>query len=154
MKYLRMLENSMIVVFFLAGVVVNLIGIGIRFFPSIPQYWVPETYTILFLTAIFIGFGTALRDRKHIIIDVVDRFTSKSVQTFLTLVSYVVSIVFGVLFLLSGYFIVMKTIDQGQTTADLGIPIWITYLVMPVSGLLILVHLIHLIIRHFGKEGE
>ncbi|MUV37147.1 hypothetical protein JNUCC1_00953 [Lentibacillus sp. JNUCC-1] len=152
MKYLRIIENNLVVIFFLLGVITNLIGIALRFFPSIPQYWVPETYTLLFLIAIFIGFGTALRDGKHITVDLANRFTSKTVQSAMMLLSYLLSLAFGVLFMVSGYFIVVKTFKQGLTTPDIGLPVWITYLIMPITGILILIHLINFIVKHFRKE--
>lgn len=147
MKYLRFIENNLVTIFFLLGVLVNLVGIALRFFPSVPQYWVPETYTLLFLFAIFIGFGTALRDGKHIIIDIIDRYTSFTTQKIITLVSYLISLAFTILLMISGYFIVVRTFEQGLTTADLGLPVWLVYSIMPLSGLLMSIHLIYLILK-------
>lgn len=153
-KYLKKIEDNLVVILFLLGVIVNLVGIALRFFPSIPQHWVPEAYTLLFLTAIFIGFGTAIRDKKHIFIDIIDRITSPSLQSWITLLSYIISTAFVVLFLISGYSIVVNTFNQGLTTDDIGLPVWITYLVIPLAGLLMLIHLINLIIKRWKKEEE
>ena len=71
MQILAKIENAFTWIFFSAGIAVSLYSVFMRYVMGSSQSWATEIYTMLLVWAIFIGFSTALRDDKHIAIDMV-----------------------------------------------------------------------------------
>ena len=140
MKWFHKLENAVAFLFFVLGVAVSLYGGFMRYVIQHSQSWTSEIYTFMLVWAIFIGFGTALRDGEHIAIDLLyDRLPlalKKAVNVFVLLVG----LAFSLFFIISGGQMVMTAFGQGIQTIDVGMPIWIPYLIMPLGGILLFIH--------------
>lgn len=153
MKLLKKVENSTIIVLFLAGTIVSLLGVFIRYFSNHSQHWTFELSMLFLLAAIFVGFGTALRDDEHIAVDIVyDRMVPK-VQKFIDLFAILVGSLFSLFFIISGSQITIRTFHQELLSPDLGIPVWITYLILPIGGLMLFIHYINIGYRLFFKSN-
>ncbi|QDY45028.1 TRAP transporter small permease [Planococcus glaciei] len=73
MKFLRaldLIESAFSALFFLAGIAISLYSVFMRYVLGASQSWATEIYTMLLVWAIFIGFSTALKENKHIAIDI------------------------------------------------------------------------------------
>lgn len=146
-----MIENVLITFFFLTGVTISLYAVFSRYVLGVSQSWATEIYTTLLVWAIFIGFSTALRDDHHVSIDLLyDRVSPKMKRVF-DLIVVLIGIAFSVFFIVSGADMTLTTLQQGIRTIDVGMPLWIYYLIMPIAGLLLLIRFIEKGISIFKK---
>ncbi|RNF40260.1 TRAP transporter small permease [Planococcus salinus] len=154
MKILDWIESAFSAVFFLAGIAISLYSVFMRYIMESSQSWATEIYTMLLVWAIFIGFSTALREDKHIAIDVLyDRFgpTMKRVSQVIILL---IGIAFSIFIIWTGMDMVTTAYAQGIKTIDVGFPIWINYLIMPIAGTLLFIRFCEKAYRFFVMKEE
>ncbi len=122
---------------FLAGVTVSLYGVFMRYVVNQPQTWTTEIFEFLMVWAIFIGFGRALKDNRHIVVDLVyDKFPFP-LKRIVSAVSNLIGAGYSFFLTYTGFQITVIAKEQQITTIDVGIPMWIPYAIMPVGmGLL------------------
>lgn len=140
-KILKIAEDFLSGVFFLLGIGISIYAIMMRFFNQ-AQYWTSELYTMLIVWAIFIGFGTALRDDAHISMDLLYEHLSERVKHYVNFFGVIVGLIFSTFFTISGFNMMLAAYSQGIKTLDLEWPIWISYIIMPIGGILFLLHFI------------
>ena len=105
-----------------------------------PSPWATEVYSLLILFSIFIGLGVALRNNEHIAIEIVyDRMNSRW-KKFSDYFSNFVGIIFSLFFLVTGSQLVVQSFKQGMVSISTGLPTWVTYTIIPISGLMLVVH--------------
>jgi C4-dicarboxylate transporter DctQ subunit len=154
MRFLTKIENIFSATFFLVGIGISLYSVFMRYVIGNSQSWATEIYTMMLVWAIFIGFSTALRDDKHIAIDILyDRVGPTMKKTF-EIFTLVFGIAFSVFFIWTGSEMVWTAYGQGIKTIDVGIPIWIYYLVMPFAGILLCIRFIEKAYKTFTNKNN
>lgn len=152
MKFLDRIESAFSIVLFLIGIGISLYSVFMRYIVGTSQSWATEIYTMLLVWAIFIGFSSALKEDKHIAIDVVyDRFGPK-MQHFSQVVTLVIGAAFSVFIIWTGMDMVTTAYSQNIKTIDVGFPIWINYLIMPIAGTLLFIRFCEKAYRYFFKK--
>lgn len=152
MKYLDRIESAFSIVLFLVGIGISLYSVFMRYIVGTSQSWATEIYTMLLVWAIFIGFSSALKEDKHIAIDVVyDRFGPK-MQQFSQVVTLLIGAAFSIFIFWTGLDMVMTAYSQDIKTIDVGFPIWINYLIMPIAGTLLFIRFCEKAYRYFVKK--
>lgn len=153
-KWLTKIENLFSAIFFLLGISISLYAVFMRYVVGSSQSWATEIYTMMLVWAIFIGFSTALRDDKHVSIEILyDRVGPKMKQVF-EIVTLLIGIAFSMFFVWTGSEMVVTAYEQGIKTIDVGFPIWINYLIMPIAGMLLLIRFIEKTYRFFSKDDS
>lgn len=141
MKILR-LCNAII-----AAVVRNVIG-GIILFSSLllfinvvmryvflaPIFWAEELARYLMVWLIFLGAGLLAGDGRHISVDAVTRVLGPRANLALERFVNIVGLAFCIALTYYGWKHTMRVRSAGQVTAALDIPMWLTYLAIPVGG--------------------
>jgi C4-dicarboxylate transporter DctQ subunit len=137
LKIVDKVEENAAGLLFLAGIIVSLYGVFTRYVINMPQAWITEIFEFLMIWSIFIGFGMALKDNRHIVIDLVyDRF-SFPVKRVVSAVSNFLGAGYSFFLTYTGIEMTAVSKEQGITTIDVGIPEWIPYMIMPIGmGLL------------------
>lgn len=154
MKVLNFIESALSGILFLLGIGISLYSVFMRYVMGASQSWATEVYTMLLVWAIFIGFSTALKEDKHIAIELFyDRFgpTMKKVSQ---AIIFLIGIGFSIFIIWTGFNMVLTAYDQQIKTIDLGFPIWINYLIMPIAGVLLLIRFCEKAYRYFVKHEE
>lgn len=152
MKYLDRIESAFSIFLFLIGIGISLYSVFMRYIVGTSQSWATEIYTMLLVWAIFIGFSSALKEDKHIAIDVVyDRFGPK-MQQFSQVVTLLIGAAFSIFIIWTGMDMVMTAYSQDIKTIDVGFPIWINYLIMPIAGTLLFIRFCEKAYRYFVKK--
>ncbi|HHW38647.1 MAG TPA: TRAP transporter small permease [Bacillales bacterium] len=137
LKFLDKIEEVIAGMLFIAGVLVSLYGVFMRYVMNSPVSWVTEIYEFLLVWAIFLGFGMALKDNRHISVELVYDLLPKSLKRIFATVANVIGGGYSIYLAYSSIELITLSREQGITTIDVGIPIWITYLVLPIGmGLL------------------
>lgn len=109
---------------------------------------------MLLVWAIFIGFSTALREDKHIAIDIIYDRAGPTFRKISQVVTLLVGISFSLFIIWSGFDMVMTAYEQQIKTIDLGFPIWINYLIMPIAGALLFIRFCEKAYKFFIKKED
>ncbi|MDN7244987.1 TRAP transporter small permease [Planococcus shenhongbingii] len=154
LKILDLIESAFSSLFFLAGIGISLYSVFMRYVLGNSQSWATEIYTMLLVWAIFIGFSTALKENKHIAIDLLYDKSGPKFRRFSQTVTLLVGLFFSIFIFWTGMDMVMVAYDQQIKTIDLGFPIWINYLIMPLAGFLLFIRFCEKAYRYFVKKED
>lgn len=154
MKILNWIESAFSAILFVAGVGVSLYSVFMRYVMGSSQSWATEIFTMLLVWAIFIGFSTALREDKHIAIDIIYDRAGPTFRKISQVVTLLVGLSFSVFIIWSGLDMVMTAYAQQIKTIDLGFPIWINYLIMPIAGALLFIRFCEKAYKFFIKKED
>ncbi len=148
------LEEVLAGFFFTIGIALIFYGVIMRYIFNEPQAWVEELvrYTIIWGT--FFGFSLALRHNQHIQVDILYDKVTPSVKHIIDIIANGVSIVFCVIYTYYGFILVENRYTSGMVSLDVGIPMWVIYLVLPISGILFLARFIERIINVIRRKEE
>lgn len=154
MKVLDLIESAFSAVFFLGGIAISLYSVFMRYVLGASQSWATEIFTMLLVWAIFIGFSTALKEDKHIAIDLVYDRAGPTFRKISQAFTLIIGLAFSVFIIWSGMDMVMTAYEQGIKTIDLNFPIWINYLIMPIAGALLFIRFCEKAYKFFIKKEE
>ncbi|MFG6147523.1 TRAP transporter small permease [Halobacillus sp. B23F22_1] len=152
MKVLSFIENAFSGLFFLVGISISLYSVFMRYIVGDSQSWATEIYTMLLVWAIFIGFSTALRDNKHIAIDLLYDRAGPLFRKICEIFTLVLGIAFSIFIIQTGVDMVLTAYAQGIKTVDVGFPIWVNYLIMPIAGTLLFIRFCEKAYKYFIKK--
>ena len=147
-------EEGLAALFFLSGIALIFYGVVMRYIFNDPQAWVEELsrYTIIWGT--FFGFGMALKHNQHIQVDILYDRLSQSGRRVIDLAANLLSIIFCLFYLYFGYILVRDKFVSGMISLDIGIPMWLVYLILPLSGLLLLARFVERLARVLSRKEE
>ncbi|PWA08135.1 hypothetical protein DCC39_15525 [Pueribacillus theae] len=154
MKLLTKIENVFVITFFLVGIAISLFAVFMRYVVGNSQSWATEFFTMFLVWAIFIGFATALRDDKHVSIDILFDKVGERTKKIFEMITLIFGIAFSIFFIWTGTDMVLVAFKQGIKTIDAGFPIWIYYLIMPISGALLFIRFVEKAYRFLFNKRE
>jgi len=115
-------------------------GVALAFANVVARYgfnysltWASELTIYLFLWSMFFGAAYLFRTDHHININLFVEYVSKKTSKVLMLITRSVSFIFLAAVAYYGYEYLELVIELEETSVDLEIPMWIPYLVIPVS---------------------
>lgn len=104
-----------------------------------PSDFTEETARFLMVWLGFIGGSYVAGQKMHPAIDLLSTKLSPDGNKKLNVIIQILMITFALLGLvIGGFFLVKLTLTLKQTSAALGVPFWIVYSCVPVSGLLLI----------------
>jgi len=116
-----------------AGVALAFINVVARYGFNSSLTWASELTIYLFLWSAFFGAAYCFKKDAHIGIDIVLEKISPDSAKILMLVSHTITFIFLFAVAYYGYQYVLFVYDFGEISVDLNIPMWIVYLVIPLS---------------------
>ncbi|WP_144475725.1 TRAP transporter small permease [Cytobacillus oceanisediminis] len=154
-KWLDRIEEGAAGLLFMGGVAVSLYGVFTRYVLNAPKAWVTEIFEFLLVWAIFIGFGMALKDNRHIQVELLFDKLPTGLKKIVAGISNIIGAGFSFYLAYSSIELITLSKVQGITTIDVGIPIWITYLVLPIGMSLLGIYFVVKAYRAFkGDKRE
>ncbi|MEH7121714.1 TRAP transporter small permease [Bacillus sp. JJ1503] len=155
LKWLDRIEEGAAGVLFVGGVLVSLYGVFMRYVVNAPPAWITEVFEFLLVWAIFLGFGMALKDKRHIQVELLFDSLPFGMKKVVATIANIIGGFFSFFLAYSSLELITLSKEQGMTTIDVGIPIWITYLVLPIGmGLLGLYFIINAYRAMKGDKRE
>jgi C4-dicarboxylate transporter DctQ subunit len=137
MKWIGKIEEYVSGLFFVSGSLVSVYAVIMRYVFNKAPTWSLEVFEYLMVWAIFLGFGMALRENHHIVVDLLYDRLSFPVKRVLSVIANLIGAGFGVFMTVTGVEMIALAYRQHIVTIDAAIPIWVTYIVMPIGmGLL------------------
>ncbi|MDQ0157304.1 TRAP transporter small permease [Robertmurraya andreesenii] len=139
--------------FFFAGITLIFYGVIMRYIFNEPKAWVEEVVRYIIIWGTFLGFAIALRHNQHIQVDIVYDKLSQGTKRIVDIFATTISIVFCLAYTYYGYILVENRFHSGMVSLDVGIPMWIVYLILPISGVLFLVRFVERLVSQLrGKD--
>lgn len=154
-KTLNFIVNMVLGIGVLGIVVMCMSEIIARNIFSTSISWSGEAARYLFVYVVFIGAAALARDREYICMDLLKTKVPDSISYYYNLIMDIILILFAVVLIYSGYELAIE--NSMQVSAAMGLPKNWVYMVMPVSGALIIIYSVRNVvddtIRKF-KKGE
>jgi C4-dicarboxylate transporter DctQ subunit len=119
------------------GVMVIFFGIVSRNVFQNPLVWTDEISRYLIIWGTLIGATVALKNDYHIRVEVLYNKFPKPLKHITNLFVNAVGCGFSIFLIYYGYNSVIHYFDLGQRSLDTQMPLWIVYLILPISGILL-----------------
>lgn len=135
------------------GVGIIFIGIIARYVFNHPLTFVDEIAPIFIVWSTLVGYSIALRKDEHVKMDILyTAIKSPKIRLFMDLFSYLCGLLFCVFMTVYGYRAMAMQRSMNRVTQILEFPIWITYLIIPFIGAVMVIRYIGLIAGLFQKD--
>lgn len=129
------------------GLTLILLGVFMRYVMNMPQAWIEEISKYFVVWGVLMGGSLALRNRHHITVDLLYIKQSAIMQKIINLFANFVGIIFTVVIFGFSIQLVLKVLSTGQVSLDVGIPLWIVYLILPISSTMLFIRFMENLIK-------
>lgn len=146
-KIWDLVEDVLAGTFLSVGISLILYGVIMRYAFNEPKAWVEEVANYTIVWGALLGVPIALRDNHHIQVDILYDKMPKSIKRLMDIFSGVMGIVFCLFYTYYGYLLVAKRYTSGMVSMDVGIPMWLVYMILPISGVMFLLRFIEKLIN-------
>nr|WP_321454831.1 TRAP transporter small permease [uncultured Cohaesibacter sp.] len=126
-----------------------------RFILGTPSTTTDEIARFLFMWVAFVGAAYTLGLKRHLAIDIVPLIIDGPAVRFVRVaVLLIVAAFAGVVMVYGGLELMFKTLESGQMTPALRLPMGYVYGAIPFSGAMMLFYCVALIVELFDPEAE
>ena len=137
------LEEKVLVLSLIITVCLIFVQVVMRYVFNNSFSWSEELARYLFIWQCWLGTSLAFRERRHIKITLVeDALKSEKAKAIYRQIGHVCMIVFCVIVIIYGTQVCMAQAELGRISAGTKIPMWIVYLCLPFSNLIVLFRII------------
>lgn len=116
-------------------------------------FWAEEAILYLIITMSFLSTSLGIRKGSHITVDALKACISKNYQHIFISISAVIGIAFAIALFYFGGLLFLSTLDRGQLSPSLRIPIAFIYAFIPVTSLLQLFRYCEVIVDLYKKKN-
>jgi TRAP-type C4-dicarboxylate transport system permease small subunit len=151
-KVLEKAEDSIVILSVALALTLCCIQVIARYVFNYPLSWPEELGRYLIILIVYVGASIALRKKSHIAVDIIPTFFPSS-RKFLDYLSTISGILFSLIIIIYGMKFVRSLMISGQIAITLKIPMFIVYSVLPLGGVLLLLHyILEITSANQGKE--
>lgn len=122
-------------------------NIFLRYVMHRSPIWASELTTFLFVWIVFLGVSILSKREEHIAFEFIFNSRHKSVRTFAKISMRLVTLIIAYLFITQGYKLAVMSMEQ--VSLDMRFPMGIVYLVIPICGVLMGIHIVANFIRDY-----
>ncbi|MGM8212833.1 TRAP transporter small permease [Virgibacillus sp. W0430] len=153
-KLLEQFEDWASGILVVSGLMVLFYGVILRYVLHLPTTWQDEVARILLVWGILIGAAATLRENNHIRMELFYNVLPKNIKVIVDIFANVVILSFFIFLLTSGIDLVHQKLQTGQQSLN-GYPLWIIYLILPISATLLAIRTIEKFFYLFkGKQDD
>ena len=128
-----------------------LLGVAARYILNAPLLWTDEISRIVLVLMMFIGIAELFRIQNgHVAINFLATRVGVRGATALRIIKELIVIVALAMMVYGG--MILANPDRPSVSAALGIPMWMIYAVIPVSGMLSIIFLVIRMVRYGPNE--
>lgn len=126
-----------------------------RFILKDPSSYTEELAGFLLIWIGLLGASYALYTKAHLGIDILMTKVKDAQRRFVEIIIYVIVLLFAFFIpVVGGIKLVNLTFDLKQVSAAMGIPMGYVYLVLPLTGILMMYYSVVFIVKALNKENE
>jgi len=132
-KTIGFVNQSIAAIGIAAGIFLAFVNVVVRYVFDGSLTWAAELTIFLFLWSVFFGAAYCFKEDAHISISILLDKVSAATAKKLMLLSHAITFIFLAAVSYYGYRYLELVIELEERSIDLDIPMWIPYLVIPVS---------------------
>jgi len=132
-KTIGFVNQSIAAIGIAAGIFLAFVNVVVRYVFDSSLTWASELTIFLFLWSVFFGAAYCFKEDAHISISILLDNVSAATAKKLMLLSHAITFIFLAAVSYYGYHYLELVIELEERSIDLDIPMWIPYLVIPVS---------------------
>lgn len=151
-KWYAAFEDFLAGTLLVSGLALIFFGVVMRYVFNNPQSWIHEISGYLVVWGTLTGAAVALRDGHHIHVDILFDRVPPAVKRLFLVFADLLGILFCVLFAVYGGKLLQMYIMLDQRSTDVGVPLWIVYLALPLSGAMLGFRFLDHLIAHLKGE--
>lgn len=149
----ELIEDVLAGIGLICGVGIMFVGVVSRYIFNHPLTFVDEVGPIFIVWSTFVGYSIALRKDEHIKMDILYVAVKGKWKRAMDLFSYICGAAFAFFMMRYGFLAMMMQRNMNRVTQILEIPVWITYLIIPFIGAVLLIRYIGMIVAFFRPRG-
>jgi C4-dicarboxylate transporter DctQ subunit len=153
-RWLTAFETSFLAIGMAVAVSVATIQVVLRYVGGTGLFWAEELTVYTIVWTAFLSAGAAVRTGEHLTVEILQVMAGPRFASVLARVCAVAGAMAGAALVVYGTEFVLVTYEYGQLSSALQIPMWIVYLVLPVSGALLVIRYIQQIAGHDARAAE
>jgi C4-dicarboxylate transporter DctQ subunit len=138
-KYYSYFEDFASGLFLVSGLGLMFWDVILRYVFNSPTTWINGISAILVVWAMLLGMSLALRDNHHISVDILYELLPSGVKRIIDFFANVIGVLFCIFFVYNGIVLVSHIHQSGQIAIDTLVPVWLYYLVIPISGFMFMI---------------
>lgn len=139
LRAVALVENLLMVTLLVATVATVLGQVFFRYVLSRPLSWSTEIATDLLVYVAFVGFAIAVRDNAHVAMRLFERRLGAGARRWLRLAEL---LVLGAVLVCLGIGGATYAVEQRDVVSQSGVPVWATFLPLPIGAVLGCVHIV------------
>lgn len=133
---LARLEDGSMIFLMAVAICLTFLQVVMRYVFSAPLYWAEEVVLYSIIVMSFVGISIGIRLGSHISVDLLDALVPEKHIPVLRMIAIVLGILFAGALVYFGGKLFLNTLDRGQLSPALRIPVAAIYAIIPVSGIL------------------
>ena len=127
------INQTMAVVGLALRVILAFVNVVLRYGFDMSLTWAGELTNYFFIWSALFGAAYGFRQGAHISVTLLITQFSPAVTKFFLVLANLISVLYLGLLSYFGYELVIMLVDFGEMSVDLGIPMWVPHLVLPIS---------------------
>lgn len=135
------------------GLTLIMVNVVLRYLFNASRSVIDEFSAYFVVWGTLIGIAVALRDNYHIKVDLLFRHIPLLLRRWVSVLAHLIGLTFGIFYTYYGILLVRNYIISGQASDNSRFPLWIVYLIIPISGVLFNLRWLDKIYFHFKKGG-
>lgn len=151
-KAIHKAEKLILIILMVALTIISFLQVFFRLVVHDPLAWSEEASRYLFVWATFFGAVVVLSKNEHFKIDFVVELFPKKAQKYFIYFSYLCVAIFSYILIFYGFALQQSASSQLSPALRLNM-MWV-YSIIPITGVLMLLHLIELIYKDITKKKE
>lgn len=132
-KLIGFINQSIAAIGITAGVAISFTNVIARYLFDASLTWASELSIFLFLWSVFFGAAYCFKKDAHIAVTIILDIVPTPIAKVMLIVSHVITLGYLAAVSYYGYEYLLLVIDLEERSIDLDIPMWIVYLVIPIS---------------------
>lgn len=132
-RILSAIEGVVIGTLTLAALVLGVVQVILRYIFGTGFPWAESTFVLLTAAAMLVAGSRAVRDDKHVRVELLPMMAPKPVQTVLQVIAHLAAGALCVFFVYCGVLYTSFSYDMETTVPELEMPEWLIYALVPVT---------------------
>ena len=153
-QWLLKLENALAGVFYVAMMVIVLVGVVMRYVLKASNLYGEEMSRYLMVACVYIGIAAGCRKRVHLNVTMFVNLLPEKIRWFVNLIVRAVVVAVYAFMTYQGVIMVRQMASFGQVSPAMRLPLWIMYTVITLGFALSTITEIVLYIHDFFFKGE
>ncbi|MCC9620563.1 TRAP transporter small permease [Thalassospira sp. MA62] len=135
-KALARLEDGSMILLMALAISLTFLQVVMRYVFNAPLYWAEEVVLYAIIVMSFVGISIGIRLGSHISVDLLDAMIPERHVSVLRMIAIVLGILFALALMYFGAQLFLNTLNRGQLSPALRIPVASIYAIIPIAGLL------------------